>query len=83
MASCLPKIQAILNFASGASNNIFSCYSRIGNLTAYSTVYHDLTNLSSAEAKRTEEVGRDPAKWSMLRFDNVQSYSNRQDLRIG
>jgi hypothetical protein len=83
MASRLPKIQAILNFASGASNNMFSCYSRIGNSTAYSTVYRDLTNLSSAEAKLTEEVGRDPAKWSMLRFDNVQSYSKRRDLRIG
>ena len=79
----LPKIQGILYFACGAPTLLFSTNSRIGNTPAYSTIYRTLEGLSKQQAKDTEEMGRHLDKWPIIRFDNVQSYSKRRDLRIG
>lgn len=79
----LPKISGLLQFSCGASSLLFSCNSRIGITPAYSTVYRTLEGLSKYEAELTEAIGRDLEKWLYGRFDNVQSYSKRRDVRIG
>jgi Family of unknown function (DUF6589) len=52
-------------------------------MPAYSTVYRALKGLSAHESEVTLTHGRNPTKWGMIQFDNVQNYLRQRDARIG
>ncbi|KII85006.1 hypothetical protein PLICRDRAFT_78107, partial [Plicaturopsis crispa FD-325 SS-3] len=82
-ARLLPISRGLLYFASSAPVDLFAYNSRIGAMPAYSTVYNTARDLADQEAAVTRTLGNNPAKWGILRLDNVQNYHRQRDLRIG
>ena len=79
----MPLARGLLYFASSAPVDLFAYSSRIGEMPAYSTISNTLQGLSDQEAAVTTSHGRDPTKFGVLQFDNVQNYLRQRDPRIG
>jgi hypothetical protein len=61
-------------FSLSAPADLFVYGSHIGEMPAYSTIHHALKGLSAHESELTLAHGRNPMKWGMIQFDNVQHY---------
>ena len=79
----MPLARGLLYFASSAPVDLFAYGSRTGEMPAYSTISNTLQGLSDQEAAVTTSHGRDPTKFGVLQFDNVQNYLRQRDPRIG
>ena len=55
----------------------------MGITTSYNNILSTLEDLSKDEAKKLEELGRDPTCGLDLVFDNIQTYAKQWEMRIG
>ena len=82
-AKRLQVFNRILYYSSGALHTILSYTSRMGITISYNNILSTLKDLSKDEAKKLEELGRDPTCGLDLVFDNVQTYTKQWEMRIG
>ena len=82
-ARLVPLARGLLYFSFSAPANLMAYASRIGEMSAYSTVYNTLKGLATHEATITAAHASNPNKWDFLQFDNVQNYARQRDHRIG
>ncbi len=62
---------------------VFDYCSRIGLTQSWHATFDLLTRLAKGNAQRVRDLGRDLARWLILRFDNVQQYHKQREMRIG
>ncbi|KAJ7195667.1 hypothetical protein GGX14DRAFT_674736 [Mycena pura] len=82
-ANLLPLMRGILYFGSSAPVELMNYNSRIGTMSAPTTIRRALIKLSQEEGRVTADHGRDPMTAGFLFVDNTQNYARQREQRMG
>ncbi|KAJ7736360.1 hypothetical protein DFH07DRAFT_966872 [Mycena maculata] len=82
-ANLLPLMHGILYFGSSAPVELMNYNSRIGTMSAPTTICHALIKLSQEEAQVMADHGRDPTTAGVLFVGNTQNYARQQEQHMG
>ncbi|KAJ7767930.1 hypothetical protein DFH07DRAFT_769449 [Mycena maculata] len=82
-ANLLPLMRGILYFGSSAPVELMNYNSRIGTMSAPTTIRRALIKLSQEEARVTADHGRDPTTAGFLFINNTQNYARQREQRMG
>ncbi|KAF7797543.1 hypothetical protein EIP86_008743 [Pleurotus ostreatoroseus] len=79
----LPAARAILYFACGAQQTLFTYGSRVGHLLSWKATCRLLRRLGEQTGARLRELGESDTKAGIIRFDNVQRWAKQREMRMG
>ncbi|KAJ3535139.1 hypothetical protein NM688_g7020 [Phlebia brevispora] len=79
----LPAARAILYFACGAQQTLFTYGSRVGQLLSWKATCDLLRRLGAQTGAKVMELGQSDTKAGIIRFDNVQRWFKQREQRIG
>ncbi|KAJ3559455.1 hypothetical protein NM688_g327 [Phlebia brevispora] len=79
----LPAARAVLYFACGAQQTLFTYGCRVGHLLSWKATCRLLRRLGAQTSAEIRELGCSEAKAGIVRFDNVQRWFKQRELRMG